>query len=38
KFGVKTLYYHHTRDGAKDEQKDAVQPQDDDCAGGGCKI
>lgn len=38
KFGVKTLYYHNTRDGAKDEQKDAVQPQDDDCAGGGCKI
>ncbi|MDF2154292.1 class 1a ribonucleoside-diphosphate reductase subunit alpha [Vibrio sp. CAU 1672] len=38
KFGVKTLYYHNTRDGAKDDQKDAVQPQDDDCAGGGCKI
>ncbi|WP_114767142.1 class 1a ribonucleoside-diphosphate reductase subunit alpha [Vibrio rhodolitus] len=38
KFGVKTLYYHNTRDGAKDDQKDAVQPADDDCAGGGCKI
>lgn len=38
KFGVKTLYYHNTRDGASDDQKDAVQPQDDDCAGGGCKI
>ncbi|CAM4432923.1 class 1a ribonucleoside-diphosphate reductase subunit alpha [Vibrio agarivorans] len=38
KFGVKTLYYHNTRDGAKDDQKDAVQAQDDDCAGGGCKI
>ncbi|CAH1532066.1 ribonucleoside-diphosphate reductase 1 subunit alpha [Vibrio harveyi] len=38
KFGVKTLYYHNTRDGAKDDQKDAIQPQDDDCAGGGCKI
>ena len=39
KFGVKTLYYHNTRDGAKDDQKDAVvQPQDDDCAGGACKI
>lgn len=38
KFGVKTLYYHNTRDGAKDEQKDAVQVEDDDCAGGGCKI
>ncbi|MDR9826514.1 class 1a ribonucleoside-diphosphate reductase subunit alpha [Vibrio sp. FNV 38] len=38
KYGVKTLYYHNTRDGAKDDQKDAVQAQDDDCAGGGCKI
>jgi len=38
KYGVKTLYYHNTRDGASDDQKDAVQPQDDDCAGGGCKI
>ncbi|MFW7522735.1 class 1a ribonucleoside-diphosphate reductase subunit alpha [Vibrio ostreicida] len=38
KFGVKTLYYHNTRDGAKDDQKDAVQPQDEDCEGGGCKI
>lgn len=38
KFGVKTLYYHNTRDGAKDEQKDAVQPEEEDCAGGGCKI
>ncbi len=38
KFGVKTLYYHNTRDGAKDDQKDAVQPADDDCAGGACKI
>lgn len=38
KFGVKTLYYHNTRDGAKDDQKDVVVEQDDDCAGGGCKI
>ncbi|WP_159739025.1 class 1a ribonucleoside-diphosphate reductase subunit alpha [Vibrio atypicus] len=38
KYGVKTLYYHNTRDGASDDQKDAVQPADDDCAGGGCKI
>ncbi|SJL83208.1 class 1a ribonucleoside-diphosphate reductase subunit alpha [Vibrio palustris] len=38
KYGVKTLYYHNTRDGASDAQNDAVQPQDDDCAGGGCKI
>ncbi|ORT49659.1 ribonucleotide-diphosphate reductase subunit alpha [Vibrio sp. qd031] len=40
KFGVKTLYYHNTRDGAKDEQQNGgvVVEQDDDCAGGGCKI
>ncbi len=40
KFGVKTLYYHNTRDGAKDEQQKGgvVVEQDDDCAGGGCKI
>ncbi|KII79450.1 class 1a ribonucleoside-diphosphate reductase subunit alpha [Vibrio renipiscarius] len=38
KYGVKTLYYHNTRDGAKDDQKDAVQPADEDCEGGGCKI
>jgi ribonucleoside-diphosphate reductase alpha chain len=41
KYGVKTLYYHNTRDGAKDDQSDksvVVVEQDDDCAGGGCKI
>lgn len=35
--GVKTLYYHNTRDGMEDPQKD-VQQEDDDCAGGACKI
>ena len=35
KFGVKTLYYHNTRDGADDTQADL---QDDGCAGGACKI
>ncbi|MGO0308591.1 class 1a ribonucleoside-diphosphate reductase subunit alpha [Endozoicomonas acroporae] len=34
KLGVKTLYYHNTRDGAADAQND----MDDDCAGGACKI
>ncbi len=38
KYGVKTLYYHNTRDGAKDEQNNEVTKEDDDCAGGGCKI
>ncbi|MCZ8500700.1 ribonucleoside-diphosphate reductase subunit alpha [Vibrio lentus] len=38
KYGVKTLYYHNTRDGAKDDQGDAVQVPEEDCEGGGCKI
>ncbi|MBT0586359.1 class 1a ribonucleoside-diphosphate reductase subunit alpha [Alteromonas oceanisediminis] len=52
KLGVKTLYYHNTRDGATDSSSatvakaQVVQPQaveavveeDDDCAGGACKI
>ena len=33
KLGVKTLYYHNTRDGASDIHED-----DDGCAGGACKI
>ena len=35
KYGLKTLYYHNTRDGADDTQTDI---QDDGCAGGACKI
>ncbi|GGP57627.1 class 1a ribonucleoside-diphosphate reductase subunit alpha [Shewanella saliphila] len=40
KLGVKTLYYHNTRDGAKDQFDDliAVEEEDDGCAGGACKI
>jgi ribonucleoside-diphosphate reductase alpha chain len=34
KMGLKTLYYHNTRDGADDAQEDL----DDGCAGGACKI
>jgi ribonucleoside-diphosphate reductase alpha chain len=34
KLGLKTLYYHNTRDGADDAQEDMV----DDCEGGACKI
>lgn len=39
KLGVKTMYYHNTRDGAADMQED-IKPQveDDGCAGGACKI
>ncbi len=32
--GVKTLYYHHVRDGSRDKQSLSV----DDCASGACKI
>jgi ribonucleoside-diphosphate reductase alpha chain len=57
KLGIKTLYYHNTRDGASDNQVDlrdkidakqteqsnqaatvALVAEDDDCAGGACKI
>ncbi len=51
KLGVKTLYYHNTRDGASDTSSVEVKTQqqtplaqatvveeDDDCAGGACKI
>lgn len=51
KLGVKTFYYHNTRDGASDDTKseltqssqkpqaqEVVIEEDDDCAGGACKI
>lgn len=39
KLGVKTMYYHNTRDGAADVQEDIkATPEDDGCAGGACKI
>ncbi|WP_333608015.1 class 1a ribonucleoside-diphosphate reductase subunit alpha [Arsukibacterium sp.] len=39
KLGVKTMYYHNTRDGAADIQDDIKpEPEDDGCAGGACKI
>lgn len=39
KFGVKTLYYQNTRDGAEDVQDDlAPSIQDDGCESGACKI
>ncbi|MAD77003.1 MAG: ribonucleoside-diphosphate reductase subunit alpha [Rheinheimera sp.] len=39
KLGVKTMYYHNTRDGAADMQEDIKpEPEDDGCAGGACKI
>jgi ribonucleoside-diphosphate reductase alpha chain len=31
KYGLKTLYYHNTRDGASDQQ-------DEGCEGGACKL
>jgi ribonucleoside-diphosphate reductase alpha chain len=49
KLGIKTLYYHNTRDGADDPTqqelssqkfvpKEVIVEEDDDCAGGACKI
>ncbi|MCB5184059.1 ribonucleoside-diphosphate reductase subunit alpha [Methylobacillus gramineus] len=35
KLGIKTLYYHNTRDGASDGSNAEAE---DDCAGGACKI
>jgi ribonucleoside-diphosphate reductase alpha chain len=37
KYGIKTLYYHTTRDGATDEQNTG-KSGDDDCADGVCKL
>lgn len=36
KLGIKTLYYHNTRDGASDEQGDIEA--DSGCEGGACKL
>lgn len=47
KLGIKTLYYHNTRDGQSDAQNDlksaavpveVVEEEDDSCSGGACKI
>lgn len=39
KFGVKTLYYQNTRDGAEDSQDDLVPSiQDDGCESGACRF
>lgn len=35
KLGIKTLYYHNTRDGAADSH---IEQEDADCEGGACKI
>ena len=37
KYGIKTLYYHNTRDGASDDQNAAIKG-DDDCEDGVCKL
>lgn len=38
KLGVKTLYYHNTRDGANGSSDEVVEVEDESCAGGACKI
>ena len=37
KYGIKTLYYHTTRDGASDDQN-VEKKGDDDCEDGVCKL
>lgn len=37
KLGLKTLYYHNTRDGSNDAQVD-IPEEDESCSGGACKI
>lgn len=38
KYGLKTLYYHNTRDGASDMSDEVVEAIDQDCEDGACKI
>lgn len=40
KLGLKTLYYHNTRDGASDQMDSiiSIEKEDEDCEGGACKI
>jgi ribonucleoside-diphosphate reductase alpha chain len=46
KYGIKTLYYHNTRDGSTDQQNTnqpnelatVIDPGDDDCEDGVCKL
>jgi ribonucleoside-diphosphate reductase alpha chain len=37
KYGLKTLYYHTTRDGATDPNSQNLN-KDDDCEDGVCKL
>lgn len=38
KYGIKTLYYHNTREESEDDGTILFQKEDESCAGGGCKI
>ena len=38
KLGVKTLYYHNTRDGSGDGGEEVFEKEDDTCSSGACKI
>ncbi|AFP84528.1 class 1a ribonucleoside-diphosphate reductase subunit alpha [secondary endosymbiont of Ctenarytaina eucalypti] len=38
KFGIKTLYYQNTRDGAEDAQEDMQSAHPNNCESGACKI
>lgn len=38
KFGIKTLYYHNTRDRSEEIQKNVILDLQEDCESGSCKI
>lgn len=38
RFGLKTLYYHNTRDGASDQQQSLTDPATEACASGACQL
>jgi ribonucleoside-diphosphate reductase alpha chain len=39
KLGIKTMYYHQTRDGQADAgQEEVIEVEDENCASGACKI
>jgi ribonucleoside-diphosphate reductase alpha chain len=38
-YGVKTLYYHNTRDGSSEStNEEVIEVEDESCSGGACKI
>ncbi len=38
KYGLKTMYYHNTRDGAGEAEDEVIETIDEGCEGGACKL